>query len=162
MDGIEFFKECSIPLHRTTLTSFLFLTKETNNYIPSMIPSYQTGVSMAEQSNTTLTGFAIKSEIYAFGVVLLEILTGMKVYDIRRPFRKHKLVEWAIPLLADEVNLSVIMDPRLQNIDCPPKEAFMFAQLISNCLQAKQDKRPSMEYIAHGLHHCYQNEIKTV
>ncbi|KAL7604356.1 hypothetical protein Lser_V15G20214 [Lactuca serriola] len=105
-------------------------------------------------------GFAIKSEVYAFGVVLLEILTGMKVYDKRRPLGKQKLVEWAIPLLADEVNLSVIMDPPLQNIDCPPKEAFKFPQLISNCLQAKQDKRPSMEYIAQGLHHCYQNEIK--
>ncbi|XP_023743326.1 uncharacterized protein LOC111891500 [Lactuca sativa] len=105
-------------------------------------------------------GFSIKSEIYAFGVVLLEILTGLKVYDRRRPLGKQNLVEWALPLLADEVNLSMIMDPRLQNIDFPPKEAFKFTQLISNCLQAKQDKRPSMKYIAQGLHHCYQNEIK--
>ncbi|CAH1421062.1 unnamed protein product [Lactuca virosa] len=104
-------------------------------------------------------GFAIKSEIYAFGVVLLEILTGMKVYDRRRPLGKQNLVEWALPLLADEVNLSMIMDPRVQNIDFPPKEAFKFTQLISNCLQAKQDKRPSMEYIMQVLQHCYQNSL---
>nr|KAJ0211796.1 hypothetical protein LSAT_V11C400221380 [Lactuca sativa] len=85
---------------------------------------------------------------------------GMKVYDKRRPLGKQNLVEWALPLLADEVNLSIFIDPRLQNIDYPPKEAFKFAQLISNCLQAKQDKRPSMEYIAQDLHYCYPNEIK--
>ncbi|CAI9282976.1 unnamed protein product [Lactuca saligna] len=107
-------------------------------------------------------GFAIKSEIYAFGVVLLEILTGMKVYDKRRPLGKQKLVEWALPLLADEVNLSVIMDPRLQHNDSSPKRAFKLAQLVSKCLQLKQDKRPSMEYILQVLHHCYQKEIKTV
>ncbi|KAL7606230.1 hypothetical protein Lser_V15G20205 [Lactuca serriola] len=107
-------------------------------------------------------GFAIKSEIYAFGVVLLEILTGMKVYDKRRPLGKQKLVEWALPLLADEVNFSVIMDPRLQLNDSSPKRAFKLAQLVSKCLQLKQDKRPSMEYILQVLHHCYQKEIKTV
>nr|KAJ0213965.1 hypothetical protein LSAT_V11C400221410 [Lactuca sativa] len=158
MDGIEFLKEYNALSGNPNI--FPFLTKETNNSTPSLLPKYQTHVLMADQSNITLTGFSIKSEIYAFGVVLLEILTGLKVYDRRRPLGKQNLVEWALPLLADEVNLSMIMDPRLQNIDFPPKEAFKFTQLISNCLQAKQDKRPSMKYIAQGLHHCYQNEIK--
>ncbi|CAH1421063.1 unnamed protein product [Lactuca virosa] len=87
---------------------------------------------------------------------------GMKVYDKRRPLGKQKLVEWAIPLLEDEVNLSMIMDPRLVHNDSSPKGAFKLAQLVLKCLQLKQDKRPSMEYILQVLHHCYQNEIKTV
>ncbi|CAI9282980.1 unnamed protein product [Lactuca saligna] len=104
-------------------------------------------------------GFSIKSEIYAFGVVLLEILTGLEVYDRRRPLGKQNLVEWALPLLGDGVNLSMIIDPRVQHIDFPPKEAFKFTQLISKCLQPKQDKRPSMEYIMQVLQHCYQNSV---
>nr|KAJ0212502.1 hypothetical protein LSAT_V11C400221350 [Lactuca sativa] len=141
---------------------FSFLTKETDHSIPSLIPSYQTHVSMADQSNTTLTGFSIKIEIYAFGVVLLEILTGMKVYDKRRPLGKQNLVEWAIPFLEDEVNMRMIMDPQLQHNDSSPEGAFKLAQLVLKCLQLKQDKRPSMEYILQVLHHCYLNGIKTV
>ncbi|KAL4582350.1 hypothetical protein LXL04_006897 [Taraxacum kok-saghyz] len=115
-----------------------------------------------EDSTFIFKDFAVKSEIYALGVVLLEILTGIKVYDERRPFGKEILLEWALPLLRNEVNLGMIMDPQLQHNDCPPKGAFHLAQLISNCLQREQDKRPSMEEILEVLRHCYQEEIKTV
>ncbi|KAI3500492.1 hypothetical protein L1887_36314 [Cichorium endivia] len=107
-------------------------------------------------------GFVVKNDVYAFGVVLLEILTGMKVYDDERPRGKQNLVKWATPLLADEVNLRMIMDPQLQHNDCPPKGAFKLAQLVSNCLQPNKDKRPSMKKILEVLNHCYQEEIKTV
>ncbi|KAL7607106.1 hypothetical protein Lser_V15G20198 [Lactuca serriola] len=107
--------------------------------------------------------FAMKNEIYAFGVVLLEMLTGMKVYDEERPVGKEDFVKWAIPLLADEVNLRMIMDPQLhQHNDFPPKGAFKLAQLLSTCLHPEKDKRPSMEDILQVLNHCYQKEIKTV
>ncbi|MFS7989744.1 putative transferase [Helianthus anomalus] len=80
----------------------------------------------------TLAGFMLKGEIYSFGVVLLEILTGMKVFDPNRPKGKQNLVEWAIPLLAHEVNMGVILDPQFQdNNNHPPKEAFMLAELVS-------------------------------
>ncbi|KAL4582349.1 hypothetical protein LXL04_006896 [Taraxacum kok-saghyz] len=105
-------------------------------------------------------GFVVKSEIYGFGVVLLEILIGLKVYDEERPLKKKKLVTWAIPLLPDEGNLGMIMDPQLQHDDFPPIGAFKLAQLVSNCLEQKQDKCPSMEEILQVLHHCYQEEVK--
>ncbi|KAI3708934.1 hypothetical protein L2E82_38532 [Cichorium intybus] len=50
-------------------------------------------------------GVGVKREIYDFGVVLLEILTG-KVYNVRRPLGKQKLVKWAIPLLKKFEDLS--------------------------------------------------------
>ncbi|KAI3500494.1 hypothetical protein L1887_36316 [Cichorium endivia] len=106
-------------------------------------------------------GFVVTNDVYAFGVVLLEILTRMKVYDDKRP-GKENLVKWATPLLADGVNLGIIMDPQLQHNDCPPKGAFKLAQLVSKCLQLKQEERPSMEEILKVLNHCYQEEIKTV
>ncbi|CAH1429681.1 unnamed protein product [Lactuca virosa] len=106
--------------------------------------------------------FTMKNEIYAFGVVLLEILTGMMVYDEERPVGKENLVEWAMPLLANEVNLRMIMDPQLQHNDCPPKGAFKLAQLVLNCLHGKKDERPSMEEILLVLNQCYQEEIERV
>ena len=49
----------------------------------------------------------------AFGVVLLEILTDMKVYNVNRSMETQNTVKWAIQLLADEVNLGRIMDLQL-------------------------------------------------
>ncbi|MFS7989766.1 putative protein kinase RLK-Pelle-RLCK-VIIa-2 family [Helianthus anomalus] len=104
---------------------------------------------------TTLAGFGVKSEIYSFGVVLLEILTGMKVYDYDRPVGKQNLVKWATPLLAHEVNFEMILDPQLQDNNNPPKGAFMLAELVSKCLQPTQDERPSMKNIFQVLNECY-------
>ncbi|KAM0065459.1 putative protein kinase RLK-Pelle-CrRLK1L-1 family [Helianthus debilis subsp. tardiflorus] len=110
------------------------------------------GIIIAHQCED---GFGVKSEIYSFGVVLLEILTGMKVYDYDRPVGKQNLVKWATPLLAHEVNLEMILDPQLQDNNHPPKGAFMLAELVSKCLQPTQDERPSMKNILHVLNKCY-------
>ncbi|KAI3496450.1 hypothetical protein L1887_38814 [Cichorium endivia] len=45
-------------------------------------------------------GAGVKSEIYAFGVVLLEIITWMMVYDVQTPLGNKHLVEWATTLLS--------------------------------------------------------------
>lgn len=36
----------------------------------------------------------MKSDIYSFGVILLELLTGMKPVDHTRPRGQHSLVTW--------------------------------------------------------------------
>uniref|UniRef100_A0A0D6R2L3 non-specific serine/threonine protein kinase n=1 Tax=Araucaria cunninghamii TaxID=56994 RepID=A0A0D6R2L3_ARACU len=38
-----------------------------------------------------------KSDVYGFGVVLLEMLSGLRAVDTNRPAGHHKLVEWAAP-----------------------------------------------------------------
>ncbi|KAK9068549.1 hypothetical protein SSX86_012664 [Deinandra increscens subsp. villosa] len=104
--------------------------------------------------NGHMVGFGVKSEIYSFGVVLLEILTGMKVFDWNRPEGKQNLVKWVTPLLADEVNLEKILDRQLQDHNHPPKGAYKLALLASKCLQPKQSDRPSMEEIVQVLCEC--------
>lgn len=104
----------------------------------------------------------MKSEIYAFGVVLLEIITGMMVYDVQTPLGNKHLVEWATPLLSHEVNLGIIIDPQLQHNGCHPKGAFKLVQLVSNCLQPAQDERPSMEEIVQVLCRCYKEVTGSV
>ncbi|XP_076918311.1 putative serine/threonine-protein kinase PIX13 [Bidens hawaiensis] len=109
----------------------------------------------------TLAGAGVYSEIYSFGVVLLEILTGMNVCNWNREEGKQNLVKWATPLLAHEANLGRILDPQLldDNNNQPPKGAFMLAQVVSKCLQPTQDKRPSMEEILEVLRACYSVSV---
>ncbi|GKB89722.1 kinase RLK-Pelle-CrRLK1L-1 family protein, partial [Tanacetum coccineum] len=89
----------------------------------------------------------VKSEVYAFGVVLLELLTGMKAYDDKRPEGKTNLVKWSIPLLTDKEDFGNIIDPQLQHESFLPKGAYKLASLVSNCLHPSQEKRLSMEEI---------------
>ncbi|XP_071741653.1 putative receptor-like protein kinase At5g39000 isoform X2 [Rutidosis leptorrhynchoides] len=114
-----------------------------------------------EDGITNMAGFGIKSEIYSFGVVLLEILTGLQVYDESRPDEKQNLVKWATPLLSDGENLGMIMDPQLLVNDHPPEGAFKFAKLISKCLQRDQERRPSMKEVLQVLQECYLEETNT-
>ncbi|KAL8259791.1 hypothetical protein R6Q59_027744 [Mikania micrantha] len=106
-----------------------------------------------------IEGFGLKSEIYSFGVVLLELLTGVKVFDQNRLQGKKNLVKWAAPLLPHEANWEMILDTQLQGNNHPPKGIFTFARLVSSCLQPAQDERPSMENVLQVLRECYQEAV---
>ena len=54
-----------------------------------------------------------KSDVYAFGVVLLELLSGRRAVDMNRPWEERSLVFWAKPFLADRRRLAKLVDPRL-------------------------------------------------
>lgn len=90
------------------------------------------------------------SNVYSFGVVLLEILTGRRVIDRERPTGRISLVEWALPFLHDEIKLKKIMDPKLA--DHCPKASFHLAGLILKCLEFDHRIRPSMEEVLETLH----------
>lgn len=105
-----------------------------------------------------LAGFGVQSEIYAFGLVLIEILTGMNVYKVG----KQTMVRWATNiLLADNVNSGTIGDPQLGYDSHASEEALELALLVSNCLRPLEEKRPSMEVIVQVLCHCYEEATKT-
>ncbi|KAD3337368.1 hypothetical protein E3N88_32888 [Mikania micrantha] len=72
----------------------------------------------------------------------------------------RNMAKWAAPLLAHEANLGMILDKQLQDNNLPPKGAFIFAKLVSNCLQPAQDERPSMETILQVLRECYEKQFR--
>ncbi|KAH1240116.1 Proline-rich receptor-like protein kinase PERK1 [Glycine max] len=57
-----------------------------------------------------------KSDVYSFGVVLLELITGRKPIDEKKPFDERNLVKWASPFLRQALrNITVVpLDSRLQ------------------------------------------------
>ncbi|CAI8600675.1 unnamed protein product [Vicia faba] len=89
-----------------------------------------------------------KSNVWGFGIVLLELLTGRKNFDMNLPKRERNLVRWCQPFLTD--NLFVIMDSQLEG-RFPPKAARIVADIAQRCLQKEASERPSMRVIVENL-----------
>lgn len=101
----------------------------------------------------------VKSDVYGFGVVLLEIISGLRVLDLNRPTGEHNLVDWARPLLPEKRKLRKVMDPQLEG-QYPSRGAAQIAELILRCLEPDPKKRPSMEQVQETLQQISSVKMK--
>ena len=92
----------------------------------------------------------MKSDVYGFGVVLLEMISGLRALDPSRQSEKVNLVNWARPLLSDRRKLSQLMDSGLEG-QYNPKGALLAAQLTLKCLNGDPKSRPSMKEVVEAL-----------
>lgn len=91
-----------------------------------------------------------RSDVYGFGVVLLEILVGKRALDKRRPNQEHNLVEWARPLLIRSTKLLWIIDPKMQG-QYSTETASKIGSLAYRCLSENPKSRPTMSEVVKSL-----------
>ncbi|KAL6498623.1 hypothetical protein OROGR_028170 [Orobanche gracilis] len=86
-----------------------------------------------------------KTDVYSFGILLLEMISGRKAIDVDHS--PPWIVDWAIPLIRREKLLS-IYDPRILP---PPKDIYMLAVVAAKCVRSCRERRPSMSEVAQWL-----------
>jgi serine/threonine protein kinase len=87
-----------------------------------------------------------KNDIWSYGVVLYELLTGRRPLDRNRPRGEQNLIEWVKPYSTDSKKLEIIMDPRLEG-SYSLKSAAKLASVANKCLVRHARHRPKMSEV---------------
>ncbi|CAD5315572.1 unnamed protein product [Arabidopsis thaliana] len=91
-----------------------------------------------------------KSDVYSYGIVLLQLLTGRTPIDSRRPRGQDVLVSWALPRLTNREKISEMVDPTMKG-QYSQKDLIQVAAIAAVCVQPEASYRPLMTDVVHSL-----------
>ncbi|KAI8534152.1 hypothetical protein RHMOL_Rhmol10G0066800 [Rhododendron molle] len=90
-----------------------------------------------------------KSDVYAFGVVLLEVLCGRPPVDLRLEEEQHSLSRWAQQCIKEE-KLDQLVDQSVRD-QISPECLKVFTEVANKCLHEYPSGRPTMSDVVASL-----------
>ncbi|KAJ6711049.1 hypothetical protein OIU74_011834 [Salix koriyanagi] len=102
----------------------------------------------------------VKSDVYSYGVVLLELLSGRKPVDMSQPPGQENLVTWARPLLTTREGLEQLVDPSLAG-SYDFDDMAKVAAIAAMCVHSEVTNRPFMGEVVQALKLMYNDTDET-
>ncbi|KAF6143697.1 hypothetical protein GIB67_021707 [Kingdonia uniflora] len=162
--GLEYLHESCNPtvIHRDLKSSNILLDSNFN----AKLSDFGLSVTVGNQNknNIKLSGtlgyvapeyildgkLTEKSDVYAFGVVLLELLIGRKPVEKLTSSQCQSIVTWAMPQLTDRAKLPNIIDPAIRDT-MDLKHLYQVAAVAVLCVQPEPSYRPLITDVLHSL-----------
>lgn len=126
------------------------LTSDVNTHVTTRVVGTFGYLAPEYASSGMLTD---KSDVFSYGVVLLELISGRKPVDPTQSFGEESLVQWARPLLLQmnkEDDLELIADPFL-NGAYDKKEMMLVVEAAAACVRYSATRRPRMGQVVRVL-----------
>ncbi|KAG7014016.1 Receptor-like serine/threonine-protein kinase ALE2 [Cucurbita argyrosperma subsp. argyrosperma] len=139
-------------LHHRNLVKLIGICTEDRNrcLVYELVPNGSVESHLHAPEYAMTGHLLVKSDVYSYGVVLLELLTGRKPVDLSLPPGQENLVAWARPLLTSKEGLDVITDPAIKS-DISIDSLARVAAIASMCVQPEVSHRPFMGEVVQAL-----------
>ncbi|KAJ4869178.1 Leucine-rich repeat protein kinase family protein [Raphanus sativus] len=92
-----------------------------------------------------------KVDVYAFGVVLMEMITGRKALDDSLPDERSHLVTWFRRILINKENIPKAIDQTLEADEETLESIHRVAELAGHCTAREPQQRPDMGHAVNVL-----------
>ncbi|KAF6139714.1 hypothetical protein GIB67_006662 [Kingdonia uniflora] len=143
--GLDYLHKEAMPpiVHRDVKASNILLDSEWGARIADF--------GLLSSGNKELNG-DLESDVYSFGIVLLEILSGRKAFD--KDYDPLNIVDWAVPLIR-QGKAAVIID---RNVDLPRnvEPLLKLAEIAELALREDPSQRPTISEVAL----CLEQSVK--
>ncbi|KAK4366346.1 hypothetical protein RND71_014226 [Anisodus tanguticus] len=134
------------------------LTEDNNTHVSTRVMGTFGYLAPEYASSGKLTE---KSDVFSFGVMLLELITGRRPLDTTNKLMDDSLVDWARPFLTkalEENNFDELVDPRLEgNFD--PDELHRMVACAAASVRHSARRRPKMSQASPQNSILYYNSL---